>query len=1493
MAARINKPFLFGLIAVVVLLAVGLSVAYVVVTTEDPDKIVARADALMAEGNIERAVEQYGKALKLKKNNVPLILKYLEGIDKLEAISPDQARKYLTQKITWNNTALQADPGNREAFGNLMDLYYTVGTRLNDAGVWDRMYEITATTLTRDPERPDVRKWRGVAQTYRMRQVNLGRDDREQAREDLTQAITEDPDDLTSAYTLALWHLQEADRKRTAQATPAEVATHRDEALALAHAVAESEPDDPWHQLNLFRVLLRTGQSEQAREVVSRLEQLLIKDPNPPYAVRAVSDLLPIVLRDEDDRGQSPEGLERGLALLELGVQTHPNNVLLLSKLGEKQLLTGALEDAQATFEKAGSIEPRGELLELIQAGEAQVGARLQLADLKIRLAERATGPEREAYQRDAEEIVRQIRQQRGETGPLNLLLGKLELQRGNLNEAGTRFAQANTQFQDRNPEALRLAASVRQQQGQNGTAAERLEQLLRLRPGFTRARQQLAAIYIQLRQFDDAQRHIERAQEQEPDTMRTSLLRAALHAARDETADAIRLYRGLQPSKNPEALMPLVRLLVAQERNAEARLAIEQRLDEAPDDLRALALLASLLEDGQDALAPRLAAAEAAGASEQGLSLLRSQISGGTDMRQQVEELLGQEEDPIKRDLTLYRYYRQINDTQKAEAAFARAKQTDPDHPAVVEMEFTQALANQDWEQARALAARAEALNLDNAGGAMFQGQLAMARNDPSRAASYFRRGLDINPVFSDRWRLLGDALRATGDLGGARNAYERALEQQPNNVQAMRGLIAVESGFENHNTALSLFERAMEFAPRDLRLRHAYLLYQAQHGDRGVALRERRELVQDEPRFIENRRTLAIMLAGDGSIDAALRQIDAIDEITGPSRANVQTRLQVLLAADEPERALAVISAYLEQRGDEVTAQDYLMQANLMRTLGDSSAEFAAYQKAVAAEDPAQREGTRALSDRLFEAGRYQEAIDGYERLHRIDPNDIRVMRRLTEAYLRSEQIENAKAMLDKALAVSQTSQEYMLQALVAQAQEDKDAALAAINRGIEADPNNAMVHYQRAVLTYDDTTQDQSTQSDLNRAIELDPRLPQARRLLAKLYIRQGQIREATRELRSLLSRVPQSRAGRQDLLELYLARRQFSEAASLIRDGIQAFPDDPIWPRAMAQLLERTGQARDAIDYRRQALALETSPQAVGELAQTYLALNRPTDALSVLRDQITMTNQVPLLQVLRARSLAALDRQAEAGQLFRRVIERAQSIEVMNMAVRQMAATVQPAQVLAMLDGVTLDQQRSDMLNLLRAQLEVLLQDYSAATARLEGLAPPEPEDSPQRALYDRLLGLALFQQGRFSESRRVYEHLLEISPDDISVLNNLAYLLADQLDEPGQAVELARRAVELEPGNAQVLDTLGWCLYKNGSIDEARRVLERSIEVVALAPNTYHLAVIMTEQQELLRAEQLLEQSLELSRQSGEQQYATLAREQLDVIRNRTGQDSP
>jgi len=75
--------------------------------------------------------------------------------------------------------------------------------------------------------------------------------------------------------------------------------------------------------------------------------------------------------------------------------------------------------------------------------------------------------------------------------------------------------------------------------------------------------------------------------------------------------------------------------------------------------------------------------------------------------------------------------------------------------------------------------------------------------------------------------------------------------------------------------------------------------------------------------------------------------------------------------------------------------------------------------------------------------------------------------------------------------------------------------------------------------------------------------------------------------------------------------------------------------------------------------------------------------------------------------------------------------------------------------------------------------------------------------------------------GRLDEAEKELRRLMSEDPLNADAMNSLGYMLADRGLRLPEAIDLAERAVKIEPSNPAYLDTLGWALFKHGRTEEA------------------------------------------------------------------------
>jgi tetratricopeptide (TPR) repeat protein len=136
----------------------------------------------------------------------------------------------------------------------------------------------------------------------------------------------------------------------------------------------------------------------------------------------------------------------------------------------------------------------------------------------------------------------------------------------------------------------------------------------------------------------------------------------------------------------------------------------------------------------------------------------------------------------------------------------------------------------------------------------------------------------------------------------------------------------------------------------------------------------------------------------------------------------------------------------------------------------------------------------------------------------------------------------------------------------------------------------------------------------------------------------------------------------------------------------------------------------------------------------------------------------------------------------------------------------------------------------DALSALADVLRSHKQFAESAEAYGRVLALTGPDEKSRWAIY-YFRGVDYERAKDWSKAEPDLEKALQLYPEQPMVLNYLGYSWVDQGLHLDEAFKMLRRAVELQPDDGYIVDSLGWAHYKLGQYDEAVKLLEHAIEL--------------------------------------------------------------
>jgi tetratricopeptide (TPR) repeat protein len=315
-------------------------------------------------------------------------------------------------------------------------------------------------------------------------------------------------------------------------------------------------------------------------------------------------------------------------------------------------------------------------------------------------------------------------------------------------------------------------------------------------------------------------------------------------------------------------------------------------------------------------------------------------------------------------------------------------------------------------------------------------------------------------------------------------------------------------------------------------------------------------------------------------------------------------------------------------------------------------------------------------------------------------------------------------------------------------------------------------------------------EAAESNLNVAVQLNPRFDPAAILLAELKIRKGNPEAAMDLLLPLTKERPQLAQAQYLLASAYLNQQKRDQALAVYRQMVELFPKDPQPSLLMGLILLGQGQQQQARS------ALEKSV----DISPDYLP------AIEKLVD----------LDIAQKQYAAAMDRVQKLIDKDPK-LARPWGLRAKIYLAQRDFAHAEPD----LLKAIDLDPK-------LEPAYELLAQLYVASNRGEEAIAKLNAFVEKNEAV-PALMQLAMINERlkHFDAARDAYEKALSVAPNLPLALNNLAVLYSEHLGQLDKAYDLAKRAKEAvnEP---HIGDTLGWIMFKKGDYSDALPLLQEA-----------------------------------------------------------------
>ncbi|NWX41844.1 TMTC1 protein, partial [Steatornis caripensis] len=315
---------------------------------------------------------------------------------------------------------------------------------------------------------------------------------------------------------------------------------------------------------------------------------------------------------------------------------------------------------------------------------------------------------------------------------------------------------------------------------------------------------------------------------------------------------------------------------------------------------------------------------------------------------------------------------------------------------------------------------------------------------------------------------------------------------------------------------------------------------------------------------------------------------------------------------------------------------------------------------------------------------------------------------------------------------------------------------------------------------------------------RALQLNPQHNRALFNLGNLLKSQGKKEEAVILLRDSIKYGPEFADAYSSLASLLAEQERLKEAEEVYKAGIENCPESSDLHNNYGVFLVDTGAPERAVSHYRQAIHLSPAHHvAMVNLGRLHRSLGQNKEAEAWYKRALKVSRKAEILSPLGALYYNT-GRYEEALEVYRE----AASLQPSNKEIR-----LALAQVLAMM-GRTKEAEK--MTNHILNEDAACLECY-------------------------RLLSAIYSKQEHYAKALEAIEKALQLKPKDPKVISELFFTKGNQLREQNlldKAFESYKRAVELNPDQAQAWMNMGGIEHIKGSYITARGYYEKALQLV-------------------------------------------------------------
>ena len=711
----------------------------------------------------------------------------------------------------------------------------------------------------------------------------------------------------------------------------------------------------------------------------------------------------------------------------------------------------------------------------------------------------------------------------------------------------------------------------------------------------------------------------------------------------------------------------------------------------------------------------------------------------------------------------------------------------------------------------------------------------------------------LDKNDAYSHAHK--ADVHRQLGQFEESVAAATKALDIWPRNTQArlLRGLSYAAKG--DYDAAIADADVILEIAESHPTAAYIKSVSLAKQEKTAEALR-----VIDQAQNVDLIPSARFLLASLNLIEGNLEQARVnVTKFRSKNPDNAAGRAlsgNIYLQMGNTEKAIEELEPLLESYPDNAELVSLLANAYASQREFNKAAELFDRSSKL---NPDDKDLALNLARTRLGAGEFDKAVEGLETIASGEDGDQRAATMLVLTYLRGGEFDKADETVEKLrklLPNSPLPDNYA--ASIDRARGDLKASEAHLKSALDIDPGFHTAALKLAQI-YKTMGRLEDSKDVYRKILAMDSANTMALVGAANVAFDAGASEEAIELLEKALAADPKAEAAHLKRVNILLILSLNDKALVASREFLQELPESPAAFDTLARAQLANGDHASAIlTYVKLSKLLPRDERVYERIAATALDAGNQERAKEALDNAIRI-NPAKELNIFKRVELelklsGKMKAVSLARSLFGRITDPVSGQLGLGHALIRLGESEEG---IAIIEKVHQENKKAKSVYALNRAYAMTGQ-LDKAQDLLAIWVDENEEDNLARLAYMSVL----IQTKNYGEARVLGDLLVSREPDNIILLNNLAWVYSE-LGEGEPAIEMARRAYKLSEQSAEVADTLGWILIHHGHVSEGSTLLSQAtVRMPARADIRYHYAVALSKLGRNGEARQILEKLL-------------------------------